>query len=197
MIYTNINLSTVELEREWGILEQIIVGESGRGRSFISLPTPKGLEGLKKGLHEDFSIGATKTGRPRIIRSNDPEKLYMILSAEGGYTRRGDGTIWVPKEDLPKYHILAKGNGADGAAGRIGFWECAILEAPIDQGVVRVRTSGAGYGTPADYYVIHERAVYHAEGEEDLEQCVEALNIDIPTRFDSSEWARALWKEEE
>lgn len=103
----------------------------------------------------------------------------MMLSAEGGYTRRGNGTIKVLSSQKDKFEVMARGNGADGDAGRIGYWDCLLLKAPDTDAIVRVRTSGAGYGTPSDLYVIHESAVYHCHLAE-LEECCEALGIEVP-----------------
>lgn len=118
-----------------------------------------------------------------------------MLSAKGGYTRRGNGTIHVLKKQKENFKVIACGNGADGAAGKIGFWECALLKAPMTDAIIRVRTSGAGYGTPSDLYVIHEGHVYHTIPEE-LHECCETLGIELPCsikdgrNLNNEEWDR-------
>lgn len=74
---------------------------------------------------------------------------------------------------------MARGNGADGDAGRIGYWDCLLLKAPNTDAIVRVRTSSSGYGTPSDLYIIHQNNVYHCTLE-DLDDCCESLGIEIP-----------------
>ncbi len=177
MLYTNRNLEATERTMDFGPIYQIGMGEIGRGRKFMALTCPKDTK-IEKGLNPDFTIGTTKSGKPRINKKAD-NTLYMMLSAEGGYTRRGDGTIKVLESQREKFEVMARGNGADGDAGRIGFWDCMLLKAPNTDAIVRVRTSGAGYGTPSDLYVIHEGAVYHCHLAE-LEECCESLGIDVP-----------------
>lgn len=191
MIYTNAKLWAEAKEMDWGSLHHITLGEEGRGRSLISLPCPKDIEFIDEGMHDELSIGTTKSGRPRINKWRD-DKLFMILSAAGGYTRRGCGTVQVLKKDVDRVDIITRGNGADGAAGRIGYWDCMVLEAPLTDLVIRVRTSGAGYGTPSDLYFIKEGAVYHCETQEVFDLC-DSLDIDVPFTIDrgclcNNEW---------
>lgn len=179
MLYSNTELKAKGKEMEWGTLRYMAVGEEGRGRRLISLPCPPDIEIVEPGLQADLTITKTKSGRPRISHGNDNE-LYMVLSAQGGYTRRGNGTIQVPAGQENLFEIIARGNGADGDAGRIGYWDCMVIKAPVTDAVIRVRTSGAGYGTPSDIYIIHESAVYHCTLSE-IEECCESIGIDIPT----------------
>lgn len=177
MLYSNKKMEATERTMEFGTIYQIGMGESGRGRKFMALTCPKDTT-IQCGMNTDYTIGTTKSGKPRLNKKSD-NILYMMLSAEGGYTRRGDGTIKVLESQKDKFKVLARGKGADGAAGRIGFWDCLLLKAPDTDAIVRVRTSGAGYGTPSDLYVIHEGAVYHCYLA-DLEECCEALGIEVP-----------------
>ena len=71
----------------------------------------------QKGMNPDFTIGTTKSGKPRINKNAD-DTLYMMLSAEGGYTRRGNGTIKVLTSQKEKFEVMARGNRADGDAGK-------------------------------------------------------------------------------
>ena len=177
MLYSNKKMEATERTMEFGTIYQIGMGESGRGRRFMALTCPKDTT-IQCGMNPDYTIGTTKSSKPRLNKKSD-NILYMMLSAEGGYTRRGDGTIKVLASQKDKFEVLARGNGADGAAGRIGFWDCLLLKAPDTDAIVRVRTSGAGYGTPSDLYVIHEGAVYHCYLA-DLEECCESLGIEVP-----------------
>lgn len=177
MLYANQKMEETERTMDFGTIYQVGMGEVGRGRKFMALTCPKGTL-IQKGMNPDFTVGTTKSGKPRINKKAD-DTLYMMLSAEGGYTRRGNGTIKVLSSQKDKFEVMARGNGADGDAGRIGYWDCLLLKAPNTDAIVRVRTSGGGYGTPSDLYVIHEGAVYHCHLSE-LEECCEALGIKVP-----------------
>ena len=177
MLYANQKMEATERTMEFGTIYQIGMGEIGRGRKFMTLTCPKDTT-IESGMNTDYTIGTTKSGKPRLNKKSD-NTLYMMLSAEGGYTRRGNGTIKVLSSQKDKFEVMARGNGADGDAGRIGFWDCLLLKAPDTDAIVRVRTSGAGYGTPSDLYVIHEGAVYHCYLA-DLEECCESLGIEVP-----------------
>ena len=178
MLYSNRNLESEVRQFDWGTIFQVALGEHGRGRKLLTLTCPEDTE-IKSGINEEYSIGSTKSGKPRIVKKKDNE-LYMILSSEGGYTRRGDGTIKVLVKDSKNIEVLARGNGADGLAGRIGTWDCVLihLEGNLET-VVQVRTSGAGYGTPADLYVVKENKVYHCIIET-IEDCCEAIDMELP-----------------
>ena len=180
MLYSNKKMEATERNMDFGTIYQVGMGEVGRGRKFMALTCPKGTV-LKEGMNPDFTIGTTKSGKPRINKRDD-NTLYMMLSSKGGYTRRGNGTIKVLASRKERFEIISLGNGADGDAGRIGYWDCILLKAPNTDAIVRVRTSGSGYGTPSDLYVIHKGEVYHCYISE-LEECCEALGIEVPCKL--------------
>nr|DAE48579.1 MAG TPA: hypothetical protein [Caudoviricetes sp.] len=182
MLYANRSFRAKDREMDWGTLHQITMGEHGRGRKLVALTCPADIEEISAGLHKDLTIGSTKSGNPRIIKASD-DRLYMLLSAEGRYTRRGNGTIQVLQSDVDKYHVLRRGNGADGDAGRIGYWDCMVIEAASNHGIIKVRTGGAGYGIPSDIYIIHDGKVYKCTLET-LADCCENLGIDIPCKME-------------
>ena len=196
MLYTNVSVKSENKEFDFGVISQIALGEKGRGRRLLALTCPEGTELKGNSLDESLTIGLTKSGKPRVIRKADNE-LYMVLSAEGGYTRRGNGTIKVLKDHVEDFEVLARGNGADGDAGRIGYWDVVLVRAP-QNGIIRVRTSGAGYGTPSDLFVIKDGKVYHCHLDT-LGKCCEAIDMElpfVPTKdeygdfaYNSEEWA--------
>lgn len=85
MIYTNTKFPVIEKTLPWGVLNCLFMGEEGRGRKFYLLPSEYPLE---KGINLGLKIGLTKSGKPRVVKGED-EKTFLILSSEGGYTRRG------------------------------------------------------------------------------------------------------------
>jgi len=133
---------------QWGTMPSFSIGEKGRGRRGILLPTNVNKDSIDKGMNADLTIGLTKSGRPRVNKGTDNE-LYMILSSEGGYTRRGDGIIYMPTTVKNQIYVLAVGNGADGDAGRIGTWRCCVMKVPNDKDfLIRVRIAGSEAPTP-------------------------------------------------
>ena len=90
-------------------------------------------------------------------------KLYLLLSAKGRYTRRGNGWIGSYIKNTGNYKVLAAGNGADGDAGRIGYWDCLLLELTNEMPEcdwIRIRTGGGGYGTDPQWVCISTRGIY-------------------------------------
>ncbi len=190
------NLKKQEVEMDWGLLYRYEAGEEGRGRRLLYLPTSPNAIDIEAGLHKDLTIGFTKTGRPRVNKVED-NKMYMLLSTEGGYTRRGNGVIYCLFTQENDIKILSRGNGADGDAGRIGYWDVLLLEVSGEV-VIRVRTGGGGYGTPSDLYVVHSGNVFHCTLE-NVNELYDQLSMDIPFRMDDSEgilkYVLEDWKE--
>lgn len=184
MFYTNIRLELKKKEEDWGILNQYEAGESGRGRQLLRIPTYPDAEDIEAGLHKDLTIGFTRSGRPRLNKEEDSQ-MYMLLSAQGRYTRRGNGTIWCLKGKEDCIEVLSSGNGADGDAGRIGFWDVQLLEVP-EETIIRVRTGGAGYGTPSDFYIVHGGNVYKTTVDL-LEEVYEKIGVEIPCKTEVRE----------
>lgn len=181
MIFTNVSrLSAESKEMEFGTLNQICVGENGRGRKEIRLACPVDCE-LTRGCNFDYTIGLTKSERPRINKLND-NKVYLLLSAKGRYTRRGNGWIggWV--SNTATYKVLAKGNGADGDAGRIGWWDCLLLEVEgnPDNDWIRIRTGGGGYGTSPQWLNISSKGFFLFDETDDAIAFADSLGIDFP-----------------
>ena len=90
-----------------------------------------------------MTIGLTKSGKPRVVKGED-QKTFLLLSTEGGYTRRGDGQVFVLSKNKNSVNKLIETYGADGAAGRIGSWmeylvEVTDLNEPI---YLRIRKGG-------------------------------------------------------
>ena len=162
-------------EFKFGTVNGIALGEHGRGRQQIFLPTPKELEGAVGGLRSDLTIGLTKAGKPRINRGKD-KAMYLVLSTERGYTRRGNGIVKTPVGHTVE--LIARGNGADGDAGRIGYWDVILVKAN-EGDVFRVTWGGSGYGYEPTFYVVHNGQVFEADQQE-VEDLYESLGLDMP-----------------
>lgn len=172
MIYSNKNITSEKRQFDWGEINQIALGETGRGRRMLALTCPPET-GLRVGMNIGLSIGQTKSGKPKIIKSN--EGLYLLLSSQGGYTRRVNGRIWHSSND---FELLADGNGADGDAGRIGHWDVVLLKCKNTQiSCVQLRKSGHYQDGRLFYFVIHN-AVYEVLFC-DVDSFLDSMSLDI------------------
>ena len=182
MFFINKTTEVVAKKLKFGTIEGISLGEHGRGRQQIFLPVPHGLEGSIGGLRTDLTIGLSKAGKPRINRSKNKD-MYLTLSSERGYTRRGNGVIKVPVGQTVE--LIARGNGADGDAGRIGYWDVVLVKAN-EGDVFRVTWGGSGYGYEPTFYVVHNNQVFEADQQE-VEELYESLGLDMPFKLSFEE----------
>jgi hypothetical protein len=135
MIFSNVEKRLKDKELSFGILKYVGLGEYGRGRKEILLPSEYDI---LLGWNKDLTIGTTRSGRPRIIKANDPT-VYLLLESNGGYTRRGNGRIIsIGGEEI------ATGWGADGDAGRIGQWDAKVLKFSSPGEVLVILSGGRG-----------------------------------------------------
>lgn len=177
MLYANTTLKAVSREMKFGAITGVAIGEYGRGRHEVFLPTPKSVQtgDVIEELRSDLTIGTSKSGRPRIDARKDGD-IYLILSSGKSYTRRGDGYIEAPKGQ--EVELIARGNGADGDAGRVGSWDAIIVKAK-DGDVFRLMWGGSGYGYDATFYVVSGGKVYSVN-QPDIEDLYESLGLEIP-----------------
>ena len=141
----------------------ISLGEEGRGRSLVEVPlvgvtpvtqTPQYgqptevIEMAAVVKLEEKTIPAKYSWEQPTVKtiyglaeSNKLEDAFLVRVSTGrGYTRRGNGS-WELWKGSPV--VLAKGSGADGAAGGIGSWLDGLFI--LREGdVVYVRPSGDG-----------------------------------------------------
>lgn len=178
MLYTNTTLKAIDREMKFGgSVTGVAIGENGRGRWEVFLPTPHSIQSddAIKEFRSDLTIGTSKSGRPRIDARKDDD-VYLILSSKRSYTRRGCGYIEAPKSQ--EVELVARGNGADGTAGRIGSWDAIIIKAK-DGDVFKLTWGGSGYGYDDTFYVISSGKVYCADQPE-IEDLYESLGLEIP-----------------
>lgn len=177
MLYFNKALKAVAKEMKFGAVTGVAIGESGRGRREVFLPTPGGVQigEVIEGLRTDLTVGLSKSGRPRIDQRKEDE-IYLVLSSERGYTRRGDGYIKAPTGQ--QVELIARGNGADGDAGRIGSWDAVVIKSR-DGDVFRLTWGGSGYGYDATFYVVSGGKVYAADQPE-VEDLYQSLGLEAP-----------------
>lgn len=175
MIYSNVNLKVEARKMSFGELRCVSLGEKGRGRKEILLPS---IVDIKCGLNKDITVGLTKNGRPRINKVN-PQKdktLYLLLDTYGGYSRRGDGYVSFREEQ--GFEIIAEGNGADGDAGRIGSWGVYVIKAPVDEKLKLIKIKYSGNDNKIAYLAVINQDV-KLINEEDIDIFFDQLALDM------------------
>lgn len=181
MIISNIELTAKVKAMPFGEISLITLGEEGRGRRELRLPCPTGTK-IDKGLNAALTIGQTKSGKPRINTATDNE-IYLLLSTEGGYTRRGNGWVGSWISNTATTELVDKGNGADGAAGRIGQWDVVLLKVvgqPQNEWY-RIRTSGGGYGTDPQWLHLSPKGAFLFDRTSDAIEYADSIGIEFPT----------------
>lgn len=177
MFFTNEKLKIETREYDWGKINQVCLGENGRGRKLLALTVPGDVkDAIVPGLRTDLSIGLTKSGKYRIVAKEDKE-MYLFLSTQGGYTRHGSG--YFSATNTEGIEVLARGNGADGDAGRIGSWDVALIKVTVPYAVIRVRRSGAMYDTPSEFCVVHDGTVTYFANPEEYAEWADATGHDV------------------
>ena len=136
MIWSNRNQHTNETEMSFGVLKGFYLGEIGRGRKAVFIPSE---DDVVEGVNEGLTVKLSKSGKPKIVEAYDPA-IYVIISTGNGYTRRGCGRIEIFQGDGAK--IIAEGNGADGDAGGIGSWGEYVLQVTKKDFCIKVHYSG-------------------------------------------------------
>jgi len=139
-ILSNKRWERVEKEFSFGKVEGIVMGEEGRGRKEVFLPSKYFiLQGENLGL----GVGQTKTGKPR-INLDETSGTYLMIGTYRGYTRRGDGFIDFTRPEALEFLTVAY--GADGGAGRIGRWYDYLIKINdfTKDTMIRVHYSGGG-----------------------------------------------------
>ncbi len=104
------NLEPVKETFSWGDMLVVPLGERGRGRKYTPVP----WEGTPDMPY--VSVGRTRTGNPKIVRSESSDGWLMRINTNSGYKRGGFGKLFVSGDVT----VIAKGLSAFGAAGRVG-----------------------------------------------------------------------------
>lgn len=138
------NLNAVTHTASFGEVECIKLGEDGRGRKLSLANCPKGI---KDG--ELVSLSLPKVGKPSIKLGGENDGTWLMrISSEGSYVRGANGNIRVLNAHKDNVKVVARGQGAFGAAGNTGTWDDLLLEAK-ENTVLRVKPSRG------DAYYLH------------------------------------------
>lgn len=147
------------------------VGEEGRGRSIGLINVQLNKENMKKFENGetvtiyDATLGETKTNRPKLIEVYGTEcstdaivVLKTPIGFRGSNRHTGDldsfNDIEEGFKDFP-CNVLARGEIAQGDAGRMGSGYQYIALAPINN-VFRTAYSGRLYGAPSSHYYMFD-----------------------------------------
>jgi len=179
-----------EQEFPWGKMKVVTLGEKGRGRKYVYVPFQADtVEG------DNFQIGSTQSGAPKIIRGEKSEGYIAKLSGEGTYTRGTYGSVYIVNEDIDKIKILASGFGAYGDAGRVGEWNEFLVEIKPEFPVrFWIRPSGGEYKIPRYWLIFLEKEVIKVQKEEKI-LFMEKTGISLPISI--SKLVNEFWHEYE
>ena len=89
----------------------------------------------------------------------------------------------VNKEHQDNVKVIARGNGADGDAGRIGSWSVVLIKIIDPNKPVDIVVQYGG-GVRHDYIVVRDGKVYRARGEDEVHDLIDTLDLDIPSYSD-------------
>lgn len=131
-------INPIEKEFQWGEMAVVVLGERGRGRkeTFVPYHAPKDAQFLE--------IGASRSGKPKIIASPPSEGWLAVVTGAGTYTRNTYGSVYVPNTMIDNVSVVAHGHGAYGDAGRIGGWEEFLITAK-EGTLLKVRPAGGSH----------------------------------------------------
>lgn len=169
------NLKPIVANLSFGDLNVISLGEEGRGRKLTLVPMASNI------TSEDYvEIAQTKTGNPKIVKSNDPNGGWLgVISCNGTYTRGTTGYITVEDEKSTNVIEVAIGYGADGAAGNIGTWFEYLVAVQPDT-FICVKPYG-GHKRPAYYLHFTTEEIVNVGDKQALELYCDLNNLKLPT----------------
>ena len=158
------NIKPVKRKFSWGEMDVISLGEEGRGRRLTIIPFHANISNLEG---DNFQIGRTLKGFPKIVNGESSDGYIAKLSAEGVYTRNTYGSVYIHPDDKEKIKIIASGNGAYGLAGRIGEWYEFLVEISPQYPIrFYVQPSGGEHKIKGYYVVVFTDKVYKVPKEE-------------------------------
>lgn len=180
MLYSNINLKAKTKVMPFGKIYFLAIGEQGRGRYEMRIMCPMGTT-VDKGMNSQLTIGFTKSGNPRVDVVKD-SSIYLLLSSKGKYTKGGCGWIGSYIKNKANYQLLAKGNGADGKAGKIGSWDAVLLKVlgTPQNDWIQIKKSGENYGTEPEFLYLNGTEIIRFISQDDAKLFATQSGIDLP-----------------
>ena len=127
MFWSNQKLKVNEKQLDWGTLRTVMIGQWGRGRKPVNITLPSDIGEIPAKEMLPYSIGLSKTYRPKLINSNGMS-TWLAIDTLGAYGRGVTGHIQYLKSQANQIKLVAFGWGAFGDAGRLGYAPAALLE---------------------------------------------------------------------
>lgn len=187
MIYSNIYRPVDLRPRDYGLQAGIAIGERAPDCYEHFLHTPDGFDELESDeLIEEFTIGTTRSGYPRVTREEDGE-LYLILSSGRGYSRNSRGVVQVfigtadgegnvaERIELPT--VVARAKSKCGGSSGAG-WDTVIVKAR-ENDYFRVRWAGSSIYYPSTIYAVIGGMV-HEIALPQIANTLKSLDVDPP-----------------
>lgn len=127
------NIDPQEIQIADFTMTAITLGEKGRGRTIVNVACPNEFTFLEP--------GQTRSGKPRLVASQNDSGWVARINTHGSYVRGASGNVSVSPEHKDAVSVLARGQGAFGAAGRTGTWDDIIVVSTLDSFWLRVKPS--------------------------------------------------------
>lgn len=127
MLYSNKEFKVVEKEMSFGSLNCIELGNKNpRSRQIV---IPSNFD-INKGITKNLTIGLSKSGKPKIIKGDDKDYIYLLLSSFEFSCFHRQGTVGFTQ--FTGVECLATAKHTDGLAGKAGLAEEKLLKVPVD-----------------------------------------------------------------
>ena len=127
MLYSNKEFKAIEKEMKFGKLKCIELGNKNPRSRQIFIPSNININ---KGITKNLTIGLSKSGKPKIVKGDDKDYIYLLLSSFDFSCFHRQGTV--QSTQFTGVECLALGKYTDGLAGKAGSAEERLLKVPVD-----------------------------------------------------------------
>ncbi len=127
MLYSNRNFKMEEKEMSFGKLKVIELGNKNPRSRQQYLPSNFDIN---EGINRNLTIGLSKTGKPKIVKGDDKDYIYLLLSSFDFSYFHKKGTVQYTQ--FTGVECLAIAKHTDGLAGKAGSAEEKLLKVPVD-----------------------------------------------------------------
>lgn len=127
MLYSNKKFEAEEKEMKFGKLKCIELGNKNPRSRQIVIPSNININ---KGITKNLTIGLSKSGKPKIVKGDDKDHIYLLLSSFDFSCFHRQGIVQFTQ--FAGVECLAKAKHTDGLAGKAGSAEERLLKVPVD-----------------------------------------------------------------
>lgn len=164
MLYSNKEFKMEEKEMSFGKLKVIELGNRNPRSRQIYIPSNFDIN---KGVTKNLSIGLSKSGKPKIVKGDDEDYIYLLLSSFDFSCFHRQGTV--QSTLFTGVECLATAKHTDGLAGKAGSAEEKLLKVPVDgkERVFRVHLTNTDNNKDRDRLIfVKNRNVIYIKGSE-------------------------------